>query len=127
MIAAFRAMSDIGAMKPVTPLRKASRELFAIAAIGSVGLTYLGVIWETRPPSLMSGRVIGFGLVEQDGFGQVGSTLRAQVELPGHRLVSVPLPNGSLCKAGSRIEIEEAHTLFGSRFRAGLRECSVSA
>jgi hypothetical protein len=114
-------------MEQQSPRRKAIRELIALAAVSTVGLIYLGTNWEIRPPTFMVGRVTGFGLVEQKGYGQVGSIVRAQVELPRYISVSISLPNGALCRVGSQIEIEEAHTLFGSRFKAGLRECSMSA
>ena len=112
-------------MKHVTPIRGIGRELLAVAAIALIGFVYLGSNWETRTPSFALGRVMSFGLVEQKGYGQIGSVLRAQVALPDNQIVSVSLPNGSLCRAGSPIEIEEAHTLFGSRFKPGVRECGT--
>ena len=95
-------------MEQQSPRRKAIRELIALAAVSTVGLIYLGTNWEIRPPTFMVGRVTGFGLVEQKGYGQVGSIVRAQVELPGYSSVSISLPNGALCRVGSQIEIEEA-------------------
>ena len=106
-------------------LRKASRELMAAGAISAIGVGYLGLTWETEPSTILVGQITGFGLVEQKGYGQVGSIVRAQVDLSYHRAVSVTLPDRSHCRIGSKIEIEEAHTFFGSRFKAGRRECFV--
>jgi uncharacterized lipoprotein YbaY len=114
-------------MKRVAPIRGIGRELLAVAAIALIVLVYLGGNWETRAPSFAVGHVTGFGLVEQKGYGQIGSVLRAQVALPDKQVVSVSLSNGSVCRAGSPIEIEEAHTLFGSRFKPGVRECGTLA
>lgn len=107
--------------------RGIGRELLAVAAIALIGFVYLGGNWETRSPSFALGRVMSFGLVEQKGYGQIGSVLRAQVALPDNQIVSVSLSSGSLCRAGSLIQIEEAHTLFGSRFKPGIRECETLA
>lgn len=106
-----------------TPHRRIGRELLAVAAIAVLGVVYLGVIWEVKTPSFMVGRVSGFGLVEQEGYGQIGSVLRARVELSGYQAVSISLPNDSRCRVGSQIQVEEAHTLFGSRFKVGMRGC----
>ena len=114
-------------MKHGAPIRGLSRELLAVAAIALIGFVYLGGNWEIRSPSFALGRVIGFGLVEQKGYGQIGSVLRGEVALPDNQIVSVSLSNGSLCRAGSPIDIEEAHTLFGSRFKPGIRECETLA
>ena len=126
LIADIRRLRHIGAMDPMWRA-KAGRELLAVAGISLIVLGYLGVVWQTRPPRLMSGRITGLGLVEQEGYGRVGSVARATVAISEGREVSVPLPDGSLCRVGSQIEVEELHTLFGSRFAAGLRECSASA
>lgn len=114
-------------MKHVALTREIGRELLAVAAVGLIGFVYLGGNWETRAPTFALGRVMSFDLVEQKGYGQIGSVLRAQVALPDNEIVSVSLSNGSLCRAGSPIEIEEAHTLFGSRFKPGVRECGMLA
>jgi hypothetical protein len=73
-------------MKHVAPIRGIGRELLAVAAIALIGFVYLGSNWETRTPSVALGRVMRFGLVEQKGYGQIGSVLRAQVALPDIRL-----------------------------------------
>ena len=107
--------------------RTAQRELLAFAGVSMVVLTYLAVIWETRPPSISIGRVVGFGLLETDGFGRVGSVNRATVDLPRIGIVVVSLPDGAPCRTGSAIEVEEHHVLLGSSFRAGPRNCFVPA
>ncbi|OYY72686.1 hypothetical protein [Sphingomonas sp. 28-63-12] len=112
-------------MKHDTQMPGVGRELLAIASIALIGFVYLGGNWEIRSPTFSLGQVMGFGLVEQKGYGQIGSVLRAQVALPENKIASVSLSNGSLCRVGSSIEIEEAHTLFGSRFKPGLHECST--
>jgi hypothetical protein len=105
----------------------AVREVFAVVAIAAFALSYLAVIWETRPPSISVGRVVGFGILDQEGFGGMGTTNRATVDLPGIGIVVVSLPNGAPCSVGAAIEIEEAHALLGSRFRPGPRNCFTPA
>lgn len=119
-------MPNIEAMKYQTPLRNAGCEMLAIAAIVVIGFTYLGATLEIGSRSLVTGQVTGFGLVETKGYGQVGSIVRAQVRLSENQTVSISLPDRSLCKVGSKIEIEETHTFFGARYRVGLRDCSPS-
>lgn len=126
-IAGIRNISHVRAMRYEVTRRKVGRDLFAGVAIALLCAVYLSVNWETRAPSFMVGRVSGFGLVEQKGYGQIGSVLRARVELPGNQAVSISLPNDSTCRVGSQIQVKEAHTLVGSRFKAGMRGCSMSA
>lgn len=119
-------MPNIEAVEYQTPLRKAGHEILAISAIIVIGSTYLGATLEIGARSLMVGQVTGFGLVETKGYGQVGSIVRAQVRLSRNQTVSISLPDRSFCKVGSKIEIEETHTFFGTRYKAGLRDCSPS-
>lgn len=126
-IADIRRISHVCGMKYEATRRRVGSELFAVAAIALLCAVYLSVNWETRAPSFMVGRVSGFGLVEQRGYGQIGSVLRARVELPGNQAVSISLPNDSTCQVGSQIQVEEAHTLVGSRFKAGMHGCALHA
>lgn len=103
------------------------RELWAVLAICGLVLCYVAVIWEIRPGPVWTGRIVSFGIVEQDGFGRVGSVTQAVVDLPSEGKVLISLPNGASCRAGSAIEVEEVHALFGVRFRVGPRGCSMSA
>lgn len=123
-VADSHGIDHVSAMKAQATRCRISRELAAIAAVALLSAVYLSANWETRSPSFMVGRVSGFGLVEQKEYGQIGSVLRARVELPGHQAVSISLPNESTCRVGSQIQVEEAHTLVGSRFKAGMRGCS---
>ena len=106
-------------------MRNALRELLVLGAIALLGLVYLGMNWETRAPSSVAGRVLSINIVEGEHYGEADGMLRAQVGLPGIRTVSVPLPRRSRCRIGSPIQIVEAHTLFGSRFKVDLRECAL--
>ncbi|MBY0519175.1 MAG: hypothetical protein K2P79_01980 [Sphingomonas sp.] len=108
-------------------MRNARRELLVFGAIVLFGLVYLGMSWETRASSSVAGRVLSINIVEGEHYGEADGMLRAQVGLPGVRTVSVPLPRGSRCRIGSPIQLVEASTLFGSRFKVGLRECALPA
>ena len=126
-IARVRLIGQLGRVSRRRRQKTVYRELWAVLAI-CVWCCYVAVIWEIRPGPVWTGRIVSFGIVEQDGFGRVGSVTQAVVDLPppeGKVLIS--LPNGASCRAGSAIEVEEVHALFGARFRVGPRGCSMSA
>lgn len=126
-IADFREIGHVCGMKQQWVKSTLLRNGLAFAAVSCLGFIYLGLNWEMRRPSFMMGRIAAFGLVEQKGYGQVGSVIRAQVDMPKGATISISLPNDTFCRIGSEVEIEEAHTVFGSRFKSGPRGCLTSA
>lgn len=124
-IANANHISHARAMESPSPRRRLWQEVLAITAISTIGLVYLGLRWEVGPPSFTTGQIVGFGLAEQKVYSDNASIVRAEVKVPDGRSVSVMLPGGAPCRIGSTIQIEEARTLFGARFTAGLRGCST--
>jgi len=97
-------------------------EIIGLGAIGALILGYLGVIWETEPPTVQTARITGFRLTESE----VGTVLRAFVSLPSGREVLVAMPDsGARCRVGGYVSAAEAHTLYGSSFKGARGSCAL--